>query len=209
MKMTKLNVSVDKAIAVVVLLLACLQGPLFYYYSFGIVTIIVFIPYILIGFIMTVVLLGRMIRAGDTSDPFIVASILFGFLVGTGSLFWGDGVIENIDWNVRFGMRNAIVQDVKSGKLQPNVPESGRLCYLGWFMIPPISNGGNTIDMERGKNGECTVEFLIQPGLLDHYSAFVYTDDSAKTADLDRWVQGKYVKPGNKKIREHWYRVSY
>ena len=67
--------------------------------------------------------------------------------------------------------------------------------------IPPISNGGNEIAIYKTDKNNLTVEFYIDRGFLDHYSAFVYTNDKKKIQELEEGA--------NKKLDENWYIVSY
>jgi short-subunit dehydrogenase len=53
------------------------------------------------------------------------------------------------------------------------------------------------------------VEFYINRGFLDHYSAFVYTNDTEKIKELEEHMSYQKGLHINKKLDEHWYRVSY
>lgn len=53
-----------------------------------------------------------------------------------------------------------------------------------------------------------TVTFYINRGFLDHYSAFVYSDDSVTIKELEGRVT-EQPKPGNEKLDIHWYKVNY
>lgn len=53
--------------------------------------------------------------------------------------------------------------------------------------------------------GAISIRYYLDRGLLDHFSAFIYTNDSAELAELEIKIQ----QDGNdSKIEEHWYIVN-
>ena len=68
--------------------------------------------------------------------------------------------------------------------------------------FPPISNGRKEIDISKGEKGELTIIFYIDQGFIDHFSAFVYTNDSNE-------LKGFYTFGASvKQLDCNWYRVS-
>jgi hypothetical protein len=207
-ELEKQYLTVDFVISIVVIVLAGLQGPVLYYYTFGLLSLLVIPLYVVVGLSLTLILFFRYLRRNSPRDRFTLFAPYFGFLVGTGSLF-AEKPIEYLDWTLRQSTREEIVQMVKNGTLRPNVSYNDVICKLGGVYIPPISNGGNEIAIIKGDNRGYTIEFFINRGFLDHYSAFVYTDDPEKIMELNDWVSGNNVKQGNRIMKNNWYRVSY
>ena len=129
--------------------------------------------------------------------------------IGCLSLVFGEDIIEKLDWKFRRNSREEIVQLVKTDKLKPNVSHNNIICTLDNWNFPPISNGGNEIAIYKVDSSKVTVEFYINRGFLDHYSAFVYTNDTEKVKELEEHISFEKGLHFNKKLDEHWYRVSY
>jgi hypothetical protein len=153
----------------------------------------------------------EVIRSRNTGKiTFQKTGLTLTILIGSLTLFFGEDVIENLDWRLRRSSRDEIVNLVKEDKLRPNVAHNNIICTLDNWNIPPISNGGNEIAIYKTNDNKVTVEFFINRGFLDHYSAFVFTEDPEKIQELEERTTTK--KKGlhvNKKLSESWYRVSY
>jgi hypothetical protein len=65
----------------------------------------------------------------------------------------------------------------------------------------------NEFIAEKNAQGATTVIFYIDRGFLDHYSDFVFTTDSLKIRDMERKIQSANPER-NKKLGEHWFRIS-
>ncbi len=188
---------------------AVLQAPLFYYYTFGLLVFFFIMPFVLVGLVMTIRLLILVInKAKSENIIFRLAVIIMTAVIGTLTLIYGDDYIEKADWKFRRETRNEIIGLVQENILKTD-PKNGSICTLNKWNIPPISNGGNEITIDRGKAKEITVEFFINRGFLDHYSAFVFTTDPAKITELEDKVKTDKDKQDNKKLDSNWYRVSY
>ena len=118
-------------------------------------------------------------------------------------------MIEKLDWKFRRNSREEIVQLVKEGKLKPNVSYNDIICTLDKWKFPPISNGGNEIAIHKSDSTAVTVEFFSNRGFLDHYSAFVYTNDPEWIDEFEKQISYKKGFHINKQLDKHWYRVSY
>jgi hypothetical protein len=135
--------------------------------------------------------------------------VILTICIGSFTLFFSEEIIEKLDWQFRRDSREEIVELIKADKLKPNVTHNNIICTLDNWNIPPISNGGNEIAIYKTDENKLTVEFFINRGFLDHYSAFVYTNDKDKIKELEERTtlnKGLHV---NKKLDENWYRVSY
>ncbi|MBZ5857755.1 hypothetical protein [Flavihumibacter profundi] len=115
-------------------------------------------------------------------------------------------MIEKIDWNLFYHKRVAIVQQVKSGQLNPNVSWNNWVCELP-YEFPIISNGGNDIGISRNKEtNSVTVTFWVYRNFFSAPSTtFVFTDDKEDIAAFDERVA---TKPKyNWKLKDGWYRL--
>jgi hypothetical protein len=205
MKKTLYNI-----LTIFVLTMAIIQAPLIYYYTFGLFALFVVIPYLLIGLGLTIWLLIAVLRNKNSQITiFHKLGVVLTISIGCLSLFFGEDVIEKLDWRFRQNSREEIVQLVKANKLKPNVTHNNIICTLDSWNFPPISNGGNEIAIYKTESGKVTVEFFINRGFLDHYSALVYTDDTKKIKELEEHMSYQMGQHINKKLNEHWYRVSY
>jgi hypothetical protein len=65
---------------------------------------------------------------------------------------------------------------------------------------PFVNNGNEKIDINN-----ITITFYVDRGLLDHYSAFIFTNDSSSIDEFDRNV----LNGGNDfKIESNWYMIN-
>ncbi|NQX38218.1 hypothetical protein SAMN05421820_101228 [Pedobacter steynii] len=197
-------------LTIFILIMAIIQAPLIYYYTFGLFAFFIVIPYLIIGLGLTVWLLTVLLK-NKISEMirFQKLGVILTISIGSFTLFFGEDIIEKLDWQFRRNSREEIIELIKFGKLKPNVTHNNFICTLDNWDIPPISNGGNEIAIYKNEDNKLTVEFYIDRGFLGHYSAFVYTNDKGKIKELEEKMtldEGLHV---NKKLDENWYRVSY
>lgn len=114
--------------------------------------------------------------------------------------------LEKIDWHLRKNQRKEIIAKLKNGNLKYNPDKS--TFYLEKFKYSLISNGGNDIVIQLGAKNQLTVTFFINRGFLDHYSAFVYTNDPDEIKRIENYIRLR-VKGDNFKIEKNWYRLNY
>ncbi len=189
---------VDRILTIFLICLAILQAPFFYYYTFGLFSIVIVFPYLIIALILTIYLLMPWIQnKGITKFHKIGVSI--SIIIGVSSLIFGSDLIEKLDWNLRLKEREQIVEKAINGEFEDYKVK------LNHF--PPISNGGNEIFVDDKPSGSITVTFFIDRGFIDHYSAFIYTTDTAKIRTYDARTKSDHPKT-NKKISENWYRIA-
>jgi hypothetical protein len=189
----------------ILLIMALLQGPYIYYYADGLFGFIIVIPYMLIGLTLLVFLLISL-RHKHTNTIYHFSGLIVSTIIGFASLN-SEALIETLDWKLRLSERNKIVELVKQGKLHPNTTYNGT-CKLPEDPFPPISVGGNEIEIYKGKLKTVTIEFFINRGFLDHYSAFVYSNDSQEISRMNKEIIARR-SPMFRQLKENWYRVSY
>lgn len=197
-------------LTIFVLTMAIIQAPLIYYYTFGLFAFFVVVPYLFVGLGLTMWLLITVLR--NTNSQIIMfhkLGVLLTISIGSLSLIFGEDTIEKLDWKFRRNSREEIVQLVKTEKLKPNVTYNKIICSLDSWNFPLISNGGNEIAIYKTDNNKLTIEFYIDRGFIDHYSAFIYTNDKEKIQELEERIISNKGLHINKKLDKHWYRVSY
>jgi len=180
----------------IILLMAVIETPLFYYYTYGLFTIILLIPYSLIGFVLSVILLISVIKYKTTTTAYHICGLIIGIIVGSPSAF-KEKKMEYLDWKLRLNERQQIVNDIKSGRLKPN--ENGKYILTEKHLLP-ISNNSE-VTVSRDKDGFVEVEFITDAGFIDHYSALVYTDRKQKIKSAFSNVVTD--------MDENWYTIHY
>jgi hypothetical protein len=190
----------------ILLIMALLQGPYIYYYAEGLFGFIIVIPYMLIGLTLSVFLLISL-RHKHTNTIYHFSGLIVSTIIGFASLN-SEALIETLDWKLRLSERNKIVELVKQGKLTPNVSHNNIICKLPGYPFPPISVGGNEIAIYKDGLGTVTIEFYINRGFLDNYSAFVFTNERKNISIMDSTISARH-SPKFKKLKENWYRVAY
>lgn len=182
---------------IVLMLLALLQAPILYYYTSGLFSVFVTILYLSIALIITGIILRSWIKKKDIS-VFHKAGVSFSIILGIVSSIWGSETIEQLDWKYRRAERESIVKKALNGDIKDEV--------LATNYFPPISNGGKVL-VESKSPGNVTVTFFIDRGLLDHYIAYIYTNDKSLIEDFDARTKSEWHRT-NKKIDENWYRIA-
>ena len=197
-------------LTIFILTMAIIQAPLFYYYTSGFFAIFIAVPYLFVGLVLTIWLFIAVIKNRNSQITlFHKTGIIITTSIGTLSLFFCNNLIENLDWKFRRNSREEIVQLVKYDKLKPNVSHNNIICKLDNWNFPPISNGGNEIAIYKVDNNNVTIEFYIDRGFLDHYSAFIYTNDIERIKEIEGRISSETGLHINKKLESNWYRVSY
>lgn len=193
-----------------ILIVVIIQNPIIYYYSSGLIVFLL-IPLIFIEFIIFFWLFVVIIRDDfGLSTKLQKRGLLIAVLIFVFSITYSEQTIEYLDWHIRRSSREEIVNLIKNKKIKTNIKYRNRVILLEKWNLPPISNGGNEILVDYYSDNKITVEFFINRGFLDHYSAFVYTNSLQKINNLNEHI--KYTKSDkslNYKIDNNWYRVSY
>lgn len=188
--------------------MAIAQDPLIYYFTSGPAGVIFAIPFLAIGIGLTFFLLGReyalpVASRNKTRQKILIATTVIG-LIG---MLMGEEAMAELDWQLRKKSRMEIVNLIKAGTISPNVNDRPRVCLLSSEKYPLISNGGNEISIERDEKGKLSVEFFIDRGFLDHYSAFVYSESPERIRELEQTVERSAFS--SRKIDRNWYKMSF
>jgi hypothetical protein len=108
-----------------------------------------------------------------------------------------------VDFHMKVAEREAVVQRIYSGQLQPNVPHNKRLIALG--KGSKLSMGGNEVLVDV-REGKTYVLFFTYRGIMDSYSGFLFVPKggtpSAFSEMNDRTAQLT-------KFSESWYYASH
>ena len=158
------------------------------------------IPYLAIGVGLSIYLLLPFYKKTDQlKTKFHKFGLITAITIGLISLLFGSIIVEKLDWEIRRKTRDTIVTNIKNEIQNRRNLDSYN---IEKWNFPPISNGSKEINISKGEKGELTVSFYIDQGFIDHFSAFVYTNDSN---ELKRFYScGASVK----QLDYNWYRVS-
>jgi len=177
------------------LFLAIIQAPIYYFYTSGFETLFGSVCYSAVGLGFSIWLLFKFKIDLTVKTKYHVYGIYVAISLGILSFFWGWTVVEQIDWKLRRKAREEIVLDANKFK-------SGIHTYKPqkWNSLP-ISNGGNEVIINKEMNGGLTVTFYTDRGFIDHYSAFVYTNDPKMEKEYEN---SSYAK----KLDKNWFNIS-
>jgi hypothetical protein len=191
------------------LILSVLPVPIVYYYLGGLIGNLTLKSLDVIGLALTFILIILYLRTNkEKRTRFQLLSCYLIPILGVGSLFSGR-IIEKADWWLRRNSREEIIQRVIHGEIGPDADSNGTSITLDGYNIPPISTNGNQIMIYRDSSKAVTVEFYINRGFLDHYSAFVFTNNPNKISKLEKRVNLQLGSGNNERLSANWYRVSY
>ena len=185
-------------VTIITIGLAIAQAPFFYYYTFGLFSLFVVIPYLFISLTLTGILLTPLIKRKKVSN-FQKYGVIVAVVIGTLSLIFGSDLIEKLDWKLRLKERNMIIEKALNGEIKDY--------KLKMNSFPPISNGGNEVFIDDKPKGTITVTFYIDRGFIDHYSAFIFTTDPSRIKQFDARTNSDW-NITNKKIDNNWYRIA-
>lgn len=112
-------------------------------------------------------------------------------------LFIKKEKIHKLDWDINKEKRETIVELIKEGKIRDEkIPDSLEL---------RLNCSSDEFKIQTKTDSTLTVLFYTDYGLMDHYSAFIYTNDSNDLIQLNEQVQNG----GNDyKINENWFQVN-
>lgn len=116
---------------------------------------------------------------------------------------------RNIDWETEWSKHHVQLEKLKNDILKKGDQKYnlGNNDFPREFEYP--FDDGFSINCYNGNSGidskKITIKFYMDRGLLDHYSAIVFTNDSAVIAEMDENVKNE----GNDfKIKQNWYAVN-
>jgi hypothetical protein len=190
--------TVKTILTTIVLTMALLHGPYFYYFTSGFGKLIPLVPFCAIGFLLTIILAVKILKDRSSNTKYHIAGLALIIVAGISLMLFGD--MEDIDFKLRMNERLGIIDQIKKGTLKSNhIPDE-------FF---EISNGGNDINFYKNPNGTVSVEFYIDRGFIDHASVFRYTDSESEIRHLDEKTKSSDRDTSVKKLAENWYRVGY
>jgi hypothetical protein len=105
--------------------------------------------------------------------------------------------IHKLDWDINKEKRETIIELIKEGKIKDEkIPDSLEL---------RLNCSSDEFHIQTKTDSSLTVLFYTDYGLLDHYSAFIYSNDSNDLIQLNEQVRNG----GNDyKINENWFEVN-
>jgi hypothetical protein len=175
-------------ITTLLIILSVLQGPIFFYFTEGLLKVLLLIPYALFGLLSSLYLLFFIIRHRSTTTKYHVIGLFTAVTIGL--LLVRGNLMEKIDFTLRKRQRLEIVKKLKSGKIKPGDPY-----YKQWFI-------------NKNDKGIVSVEFYIDHGFIDHYSTFLYTNDPQEIKRLSKNETGA-IYGTVKKIEDNWYLIRF
>jgi hypothetical protein len=116
---------------------------------------------------------------------------------------------RNINWKTDWNKHHVQLEKLKNDILKHGNRKyhQGSNDFPDGFEYP--FNEGFSINCYNGNNGidekKITIKFYTDRGLIDHYSAIVFSNDSTVITEMDENVKNK----GNDfKIKENWYIIN-
>ncbi len=116
---------------------------------------------------------------------------------------------RNINWKKEWFENRFLLEKLKNDILEKGNRKyhHGDNEFPGEFEYP--FDNGFSINCYNGNHGidtkKITINFYMDRGLLDHYSAIVFTNDSTVIAEMDENVKNE----GNDfKIKQNWYVIN-
>lgn len=108
--------------------------------------------------------------------------------------------LDFADWKLNYSKREKIVQLIK----EEGFNSSGRTYRIpsSLTLFPYIKS--NEVNVVKQQDTTITVEFYTDRGLMDHYTAFVYSNDSLELKHLTEKIGGN-----NKKMAKGWFYVNH
>src|ERR1700761_6318881 len=91
-------------VTTIILIMALIQAPLFYYYTYGFFKLIFEVPYSLTGLILTILLLNSLIRHKTTNRPYHIIGLIITVIIAFPTSL-RQNTIEYLDWKLRLNER--------------------------------------------------------------------------------------------------------
>ncbi len=119
--------------------------------------------------------------------------------------FWYLPVNEwfyRAEFNILYGRRQTVVEEIEASELQPNVECCDSLIYLGNGRRILSRGHGEVLYDER--EGETLVFFFTYHGILDNYEGYLYRSGPDRPESCFNGETALTIV----KMREHWYWMS-
>lgn len=112
-----------------------------------------------------------------------------------------------LDFHTKQARREAVVRDIETGKLQPNVAHNRGLIALG-DDASRLSAGGNEVLVERSQ-GRTYVLFFTFRGVLNNYAGFLHVPAGGEPGHFARIVEPDGDRTTQVvRFSDRWYFVS-
>lgn len=107
--------------------------------------------------------------------------------------------LDSLDWKINYSKRKKIVRLIKEERSFTSAQTTYQIPF-SLTLFPYFKS--NTVYVECQQDSIVTVTFFTDRGILDHYSAFIYSNDSAEIKRLD-----EKVKTGGNEYKKEtgWY----
>jgi hypothetical protein len=111
--------------------------------------------------------------------------------------------LDNLDWKINYKKRQEIVRLAKDKKLK-NVGGQTYRIPTALTLFPYIKSNDVFIDYQNDTT--ITTTFYTDRGLVDHYSAFIYTNDTTQIKKFE-----EKVKRGGNDLKKdkNWYFIHH
>lgn len=186
-------------ITTILLVMALIQGPYFYYHTSGFIKLILLLPFAAFGLVFSIYLFIRLIKYKNTTSLYHIIGLSCAFIIGI--LTITNHTMEYLDFNLRKNEREDIIKKIKTNALKSE--------HINGYTLFPISNDGNDINVAKSGDSIFSVEFYIDRGFIDHASVLLYTNDVDQIKDLESKIVNKDRDTVVKKLTNNWYRVAY
>lgn len=190
-------------IAVVLVVLAMLR-ILFHYSENGFFEFLLF-DLALRLFILFFAVVWLVLRAIQRKPLLTIATELVVILAGFCLIYFilSPQNLDEADWHINYTRRQKIVALAKAGKL---INDGQSILYTipdSLHLSPFFKN--QQVAMSQKENTAVTITFYTDRGLLDHYSAFIYTNNPEDITFFDDKVKNG---GNNYKLAPNWYQIS-
>lgn len=192
-------------ITTVILVLALLQGPFFYYFFYDF-RIIIQPLYLLIALYLIIYLFINVLKHKSTTSIYHIIGLAVAIIIGVFTL--SNNLVEYFDFKLRKQERMEIIKQVTAGKLIPDTTNNRH----GWI-IPNAPffciSKRNEIDVDENQKGRVIVKFYTYLGFLDDGSkCFLYTNDPVEIQSLDKRISNGTSEKFLKKLDNSWYSIT-
>ncbi len=192
-------------ITTVILVLALLQGPYFYYFCYDF-QIIIQPLYLLIALYLIIYLLINILKHKSTTSIYHIIGLAVAIMIGVFTL--RNNFVEYFDFKLRKQERMAVIKQLTAAKLIPDTANNRHSWIIPNAPFFCISKR-NEIDVDENKKGRVVVKFYTYLGFLDDDSkCFLYTNDPIKIESLDKRISNGVDEKFIKKLDTNWYSIT-
>ena len=111
--------------------------------------------------------------------------------------------LDELDWTINYNKRQSILKLAEERQLK-NLSGTTYRIPFPLTLFPYIKS--NDIDIHYSNDNSLTIKFYTDRGLLDNYSAFVYSSDAVQIEELNHRVRHGFY---DSKKEANWYYILY